>query len=117
MIKVTNSYNFPKIKDTKINFEQKKTHCRVKKDMKKTSKRRLLDVFFLIGNGFAWYFMFDRHNQKLFYTKYPRVVDKQVQRYDISIFFALTSECENQSCSVVLSQMASNRLIFVDVRK
>jgi hypothetical protein len=27
------------------------------------------------------------------------------------IFFALTSECENQ-CSVVLSQMASNRLIF-----
>jgi hypothetical protein len=47
----------------------------------------------------------------------PRVVDKQVQRYDISIFFALKSECENHSCSVVLSQMASNRLIFVDVRK
>jgi hypothetical protein len=28
------------------------------------------------------------------------------------IFFALTSECENHSCSDVLSQMASNRLIF-----
>jgi hypothetical protein len=30
--------------------EQKKTHCRVKKDTKKTHKRRLLDVFFLIGH-------------------------------------------------------------------
>jgi hypothetical protein len=31
-------------------LEQKKMHCSVKKDMKKTSKRRLLDVFFLKVN-------------------------------------------------------------------
>jgi hypothetical protein len=36
----------------------------------------------------------------VFFNSTARVVDKQVQRCDISIFFALTSECENHSCSV-----------------